>query len=314
MLPTGKGSEEGEEAKVGSESNPCAGQWKNMVDELTTAKYPLAVVNKLLDVFGTCIGSGYDIGCKFGTTIANSPLGPCARQLEYKSLIGSFHGHAHNRRCQLSFLAKYVEGLGLEDLEGCEWFFSKSNTLASSVQYASIFHHKQSIQEYAKHMDKQETYATLKKQMKDQGIMSFETFMQWLAEEKVYLEGLLREPLEETLQMEYYQKLVNLEASQKALDDAQAKWLVFTPENHNAWDYTRMFKLTKMNMSQIGYKLRKHIGKALKARLQAVRNALDKYNAAACALFPPHPKLSWDLVVEYAFLADFNILLDMRQD
>ncbi|KAG6858491.1 hypothetical protein C0993_005611, partial [Termitomyces sp. T159_Od127] len=62
------------------------------------------------------------------------------------------------------------------------------------------------------------------------------------------------------------------------------------------------------------YKLRKHIGKALKARLQTVRNALDKYNAAACALSPPHPELSWDLIVEYAFLADFNILSDMRQN
>ncbi|KAG6898732.1 hypothetical protein C0993_004792 [Termitomyces sp. T159_Od127] len=203
------------------------------------AKYPLAVVNELLNVFGTHIGGGYDIGCKFGTMIANSPLGPCACQLEYKSLVGSFHRHAHNRRCQLSFLTKYVEGLGLEDLEGCERFFSKSNTLALSVQYASIFHRKQSIQEYAKHMDKQETYATLKKQMKDQGVMSFETFTQWLAEEKAYLEGLSWEPLEETLQMEYYQKLVNLEASQKALDDAQAKWLVITPENHNSRDYTR---------------------------------------------------------------------------
>ncbi|KAG6898733.1 hypothetical protein C0993_004793, partial [Termitomyces sp. T159_Od127] len=69
-----------------------------------------------------------------------------------------------------------------------------------------------------------------------------------------------------------------------------------------------------MNMSQMGYKLRKHIGKALKARSQAVRNALDKYNAAAHALSPPRPKLSWDLVVEYAFLADFDILSDTRQD
>lgn len=54
----------------------------------------------------------------------------------------------------------------------------------------------------------------LEKQMKDQGVVDFETFKCWLAEEKEYLCGLSREPLEETLQMEYYQKLVNLEASQ----------------------------------------------------------------------------------------------------
>ncbi|KAG6873569.1 hypothetical protein C0993_001309 [Termitomyces sp. T159_Od127] len=42
----------------------------------------------------------------------------------------------------------------------------------------------------------------------------------------------------------------------------------------------------------MGYKLRKHIGKALEGRSQAVRNTLDKYNAAARALSPPRPKLS----------------------
>jgi hypothetical protein len=34
-----------------------------------------------------------------------------------------------------------------------------------------------------------------------------------LAEEKAYLEGLSREPLQESLTMEYWQKLVNLAAS-----------------------------------------------------------------------------------------------------
>jgi hypothetical protein len=92
----------------------------------------------------------------------------------------------------------------------------------------------------------------------------------------------------------------------------------------------RMFELTKMNMSQTGallttllsieltmksgYKLRKHIGNALKARSKAVRTALQNYNVAAQALAPPRPALSWDDVVEYAFLADFDLLSDTRSD
>lgn len=63
-----------------------------------------------------------------------------------------------------------------------------------------------------------------------------------------------------------------------------------------------------------GYKLRKHIAKALQARSQAIRHALDKYNIAASALFPPRSHLSWNDVVEYAFLADFDLLRDTRQD
>jgi len=39
-----------------------------------SAKYPLACVEKLLDAFGDDIGGGFDIGCKFKTTLNNSPL------------------------------------------------------------------------------------------------------------------------------------------------------------------------------------------------------------------------------------------------
>ena len=51
-----------------------------------------------------------------------------------------------------------------------------------------------------------------------------------------------------------------------------------------------------------GYKLRKHIAKALSAWSQAIRTALDRYNDAAAAMKPKKPLLSWENVVEYAFL------------
>ncbi|KAG6887584.1 hypothetical protein C0992_011685 [Termitomyces sp. T32_za158] len=311
MLPTGKVSEEGTED---SESNPCGEQWKNMIDELTAHMW------------------------------------------------------------------------GIFDETGI---------------FLTLCRHGFSIQEYAMHMDKYETYTNLstflvnnyyqtlrlinglpalEKQMNDQEVPDFETFKQWLVEEKAYLEGLSGEPLQETLQMEYYQRLVNLDASQKALDQAQAKWLVITPENHNVRDYTwstkrerrhalenyekdlkvvqglktklgiktqwtqrnpdwkvavemvakrcyqrcldhleqlvvsRMFELTKMNLSKMGYKLHKHIGKALKAQSQAIQSVLKKYNLAAQVLSLPRPELLWDLIVEYAFLVDFDLLSDTHQD
>ncbi|TFK57757.1 hypothetical protein BDN72DRAFT_730691, partial [Pluteus cervinus] len=64
----------------------------------------------------------------------------------------------------------------------------------------------------------------------------------------------------------------------------------------------------------IGYHMRTHMGKALKARSQAIRTALDKYNAAATKLVPPERTLNWDEVVQYAFLAEFDLLRDARQD
>ncbi|KAG1846522.1 hypothetical protein C8R48DRAFT_750601 [Suillus tomentosus] len=72
------------------------------------AKYPLAIVSKLLDVFGKDLGGGQH-----------------ARKLNYMSCVGAFHGHAHQQLCQLDNLATYVKGLGLKDLKGCEQTFSK---------------------------------------------------------------------------------------------------------------------------------------------------------------------------------------------
>lgn len=50
--------------------------------------------------------------------------------------------------------------------------------------------------------------------MLDMGISEVGVFEKWLDEEKTYLQGLTKEPKEETLQMEYFQKLINLWASE----------------------------------------------------------------------------------------------------
>jgi len=50
--------------------------------------------------------------------------------------------------------------------------------------------------------------------MLDIHISNADIFEDWLKEERVYLRGLKMEPAAETLQMEYFQKLVNLYASE----------------------------------------------------------------------------------------------------
>ena len=64
----------------------------------------------------------------------------------------------------------------------------------------------------------------------------------------------------------------------------------------------------------IDYKLRKHIAKALQAHSQAIWNALEWYNAAATMLSLPRSTLCWDKVVQYAFLANFDLLQETHQD
>ncbi|KAJ6555622.1 hypothetical protein DFH09DRAFT_1248404 [Mycena vulgaris] len=350
------------QARAVDVDNPCADRWKNMINDVTSKMWGI------FDETGVFLAL-----CRHGFVILLADMIQSGElEKEFKCLVGSFHGHAHNRLCQLGFLATYVEGMGLEDLEGCERFFSRSNGLAKSCRYASRFHRQQEIATYVKHVDSFETYAnlgkflvsnyeqalsilktepTLKAWMEREGVASYTEFKEWLAEEKTYLLGLKNAPKTniETLEMEYVQKLVNLSTSQrqarekmeKDLDgvleleaalDVVERWTTASPK----WVATtmaikkrkyqlaldalelliveRIFELTKINQSQTGYKMRKHIAKALQARSKAVRSAIEQYNAAAVTLDPPMAMLTWEQVVEYAFLADFDILRDTRAE
>ncbi|KAJ7232802.1 hypothetical protein C8J57DRAFT_1480529 [Mycena rebaudengoi] len=376
----------------------------DMVRSGELSKYGFAVIEHLIRTYGE-VACGYDIGCKFGKTVNKHPiLGPLARANQFRSLVGAFHGHGHNRLCQLCNLA--TKGIGLEDLEYCETFFSKSNALAPSTRYCTSFHRQQAIAAYLQHTDVFDTYQSLslllankykralemkrtapalEETMRQLGIDSGETFAGWLAAEMDCLRNLSKEPLEETLAMEYYQKLVNLAertermqnimaitiapvdvADQRNYADAakrtrrvesqrrhamelhgkallavqdlelrleiEVRWVAGSPEweaaatlvskrryqcaldNLQGLIISRMFELTKMNMSGTGYKLRKHIAKALQARSHAVKTALATYNVAAAALDAPRDALTWEQVVEYAFLSDFDLLRDGRHD
>ncbi|KAF8157569.1 hypothetical protein K438DRAFT_1777209 [Mycena galopus ATCC 62051] len=320
----------------------------------------------------------------------NSELGDKARRNKFQSLVGSFHGHAHNRLCQLSFLATYVDGMGLEDLEGCEQYFSRSNGLAKSVRYASKFHRRQDITTFMKQMDDLETYANLskflcddyqqalkilktepalKRWMVQEGIEDYDMFHVWLEEEKEYLLGLnntLPKKREQTPEMEYVQRLVNLIRNEQArADDADfnpspispvarrhaieqrdrdlelvqdlelklgveerwtstsLEWMVASDSirNHKYQEaineiekiiVQRLLEMTKIHASGTGYKMRSHIAKSLQARSKSIRKAIDKYNTVALSMDPPMPSLAWDEVVNYCFLAEFDILRDMR--
>ncbi|KAG2111904.1 uncharacterized protein F5147DRAFT_744601 [Suillus discolor] len=305
-------------------------------EQQVLAKYPLAIVSKLLDAFGKDLGGGYDIGCRFKTTLSCSVLGHHAHELNHTSL----------HLCQLNHLATYVNSLGLEDSEGCERTFSKSNALASSVQYASIFHRRQAIANYFQHNNDYEIYTNLStflynnykqvlriiadgqeslpRLMRELGIEDESVFDTWLAEERAYLTLLSQEPTNKTLQMEYWQKLVNLSGSKQDLDAAMAAWTVATPSTvqFGARDVALTNKIETARRHAIeNYKKDLKVVQelemklsALQVRSAAIRTALDKYNTAARALSPPRPALSWEEVIKYAFLADFNFLRDVWQD
>ncbi|KAJ7193902.1 hypothetical protein GGX14DRAFT_587219 [Mycena pura] len=365
----------------------------DMIKSGELMKYGYAVLTDLVQVLEDIATTmGYDIGCEFDKLVKKHPrLGLLAQKAKFQSTIGAFHGAGHNRRCQARNLPKYTPGVGLEGFELCETFFSKSNAVAGRTRYLSVFHRLQAITTFLRHSDRAETSYTLSQNLVTKYKRALEIldgeaslkesmsiFDGWLRAEREYLESLEKEPEEETLQMEYYQKLVNYYANEaKAAELRRDAFVQVEPgdsitdaakatRQQEAWRrhtfelaeksleavmylesrmgiatrwvpgtrlqldskrryqraldtleklvVSRLSELWKMNLSDTGYKLRKHIAKALQARSKAVRTALEAYNQAAGALDPPRPELSWEVVVEYAFLSEFNLLRFSRRD
>ncbi|KAF7377629.1 hypothetical protein MSAN_00185700 [Mycena sanguinolenta] len=327
----------------------------DMVRSGELVKYPLAVVEALLDMFGPDVGDGYNIGCGFGKTLKKSPLSKRAEELNFRTL--------------LPFLAMYVPGMGLEDLEGCERFFSKSNALARSTRYASVFHRRQAIATYLAHSDVYDAYANLStflvnnykqavaildqnpalvRSMKEMGIKDKQEFHARLKEERDYLIALSKELEEETKQMLYVTQLTTLMQKEGKIEVCQKTRLQVNTCYHascrggkrqmeikDRWTWgskewvaastlvdTKQYrtcindlealvlKLFLANVCLKGYKLRKHIAKALQTRSKAIRNALARYNSAAAALSPPRRQLTWAEVIDYTFLSEWDLLRD----
>ncbi|KAJ7914653.1 hypothetical protein B0H13DRAFT_1872775 [Mycena leptocephala] len=119
--------------------------------------------------------------------------------------------------------------MGLEDLEGCERFFSKSNALSRSTRYASIFHRRQSIATYVTYANlstflvnnyKQtvqilSTGDALHDSIDQLGVTDVSEFQSRIEEEMEYLKSLSKELEEDTDQMDYLKLLVTL--SQKTV-------------------------------------------------------------------------------------------------
>ncbi|KAJ3911844.1 hypothetical protein F5877DRAFT_54846 [Lentinula edodes] len=371
----------------------------DMVKSGEKAKYSLAAIYHFLEAerqHRLCFS--YDVGCTNSKTVHRSPLASLAKYMGYLPAVGTMHGYAHERACQLNFLLLYQSGAGLEDGETSEQYFSKSNSLASATRHASIFHRRQMITEYAYHTDNFETYGNLSKflrnhyiqaleilrtapslriRMHEAGIKDARVIFQWMKEEAAYLQNLSREPPSETLQMEYYGKLVALKECQAVLKDARHAWLSYRPGEHDQtlaleraqrhaqenerkiladvhalemkldvrvrwtegskqWEeagslvtgakyrraldklegllVSRIFELSRLNISGTGYKMRKHLASALKKRSKSIQSAIVEYNTVAGKMKPKRRQVDWEEVVEYAFLSEFDILRDTRED
>ncbi|KAG1791119.1 uncharacterized protein HD556DRAFT_1445641 [Suillus plorans] len=200
------------------------------------AKYALATTNKILDVYRPNGATGYDIGCSYQTTVNASSISAKARSHQHQFIVNSFHGRAHNHRCQLRFHPLYRRGLGLEDLETCERVFSGSNTVAPVIHHASYFHWLQFVDLHFRQWDA-DRYLELSKflynnykqalaivndltpaveELKLALKITDVDFEHWNAEELDFLESMAEESDEDVEAMAYVEALESLMRAQAA--------------------------------------------------------------------------------------------------
>lgn len=129
-------------------------------NNFNSAKYGLAIINELLQVFGKGVGLGYDIACSFKATVQKSSIATAAAELQLRLCVPSFHGFAHNRWCQLHNHPLYITCFGIEDLEICERIFSASNGCAKLTRHATRFHRLQFLDMHFTQWD-EDKYAEL---------------------------------------------------------------------------------------------------------------------------------------------------------
>ncbi|KAF8485675.1 hypothetical protein JB92DRAFT_2555527, partial [Gautieria morchelliformis] len=130
----------------------------DMMQSGELAKYPLTTISKLMSISPHGLGLGYDIACSFTSTLMRSSLAMAAWQANLQMVMPAFHGHAHNRQCQLHFHIMMSEGFGLEDLQTCECVFSGSSVAARLTQHATQFHRRQFIDMFFSQWDAESNF------------------------------------------------------------------------------------------------------------------------------------------------------------
>lgn len=124
------------------------------------AKYPLSIINRVLDVLSGKLLIGYDIGCLFELTIKSTTLRQKFIDSGSHCCVNTHHGYAHNYACQVQNHPNNIEGAGIEDFETQKRLFLASNATASIIRYASKYQWRVSLNMFLK-QNNRDKYANL---------------------------------------------------------------------------------------------------------------------------------------------------------
>lgn len=193
----------------------------------------MAILAKALEVLPSHGVNAGDIGCALRITASRSSLGPLVEQKDLHFVVNAFHGYSHNYQCQRENHPNIVEGVGLEDFETMERFFSRSNSLAPGMRHASAYRRGLSAVTFFEQSD-QDKYESLGvfilnnytqairvlnkdtdalEEAKRTLNITDEDMDRWEQEEQEFFSNLGREPEAYSLKVEYVELLQALQAA-----------------------------------------------------------------------------------------------------
>ncbi|RXW14344.1 hypothetical protein EST38_g11508 [Candolleomyces aberdarensis] len=226
----------------------------DMVKSGEQFKYPMSIVNKAMDILGDQLVIGYDIGCSFQITLANSALGPRFQASGSRCCVNAYHGYAHNFKCQTQNHPNNIPGVGIEDFETMERFFSGSNAAAGLVRHATKFRRRLYLDLYMKQADADkylqlgqmlyDNYCQALHIINDDGLRLDETLASdgittedlehWQSDQREYFgSNLGQEPEENIHRVAYVELLLDYAAARDFADKKSSAFLHALPQDYD---------------------------------------------------------------------------------
>ncbi|KAG0706302.1 hypothetical protein DFH29DRAFT_988065 [Suillus ampliporus] len=207
---------------------------------------------KLMDVFGLNILYGYNIKCTFEKILLRSSLADDVKRLNIQGIVPTFHGHAHNRLCQLPTIQTAQMHNSTEFY--CHQALDEHFCFANMDKYAGLSDLEDEhacLQALACKKDETSVEVDYKLEIVEdyEWQMALETH--WHPDHPERLKAQSR-----IMHWLYH----------KAVSDVE-HFVVM-----------RLLELMKMQMNGIGCKLHTQISSTLKMCATAIRNAIQRYN------------------------------------
>lgn len=218
------------------------------------AKYPLAIIAKILEKLASSALVGYDIGCSFDATVLFSSLAQAFKDKDCHLCVNAFHGYSHAHDCQIHYHPNNIVGTGIEDLETLERVFSSSNQLASVIRYASPFRRRLMIEAHYEQWDDDKyqnlgnfilnNYVQALKIIHEEGAaleaskarlqMTDEQMDQWSDEERAFFATLGEESEYNTHAVAYVELLQQLRELDTKRNQANTRFVSYAPSTDSA--------------------------------------------------------------------------------